>query len=111
MSVKITNSEQTDNSTDHLRSLIRKCPDIPAEICEAQFTRVIERKIDRPLLQLFTEDGQDPSCPTMQHRIDVLSSYLDRTLICVLIRLPGVAYTIEIDPEEDRLVHWEWHPA
>ena len=111
MSVNLTKSERTDNSTDHLRELIKKCPDIPAEVSDAQFSRVIERKIDRPFLQLFTENGQDSLSPTMQRRLDVLSSYLDQTLICVMIRLPGVAYTIEIDPKEDRLVHWEWHPA
>ena len=111
MSVNVTKSEQTENSTDHLRELLRKCPDIPPEISEAQFTQVIERKIDKPFLQLFTDNGDDALSPTMQQRLDVLSAYLGRTLICVLIRLPGVAYTIEIDPEEDRLVHWEWHPA
>jgi uncharacterized protein YqeY len=111
MSANLTNSKQQDDSTDYLRSLIKKCPDIPAEIGEAQFTRVIERKIDQPFLQLFTENGQESLSPTMQQRLDVLSAYLDQTLICVMIRLPGVSYTIEIDPKEDRLVHWEWHPA
>lgn len=111
MSANLKKSERSEKSTDHLRDLISKCPDIPAEISQAKFARVIEREIDRRFLELFTENEQEPMSPTMQRRLDVLSSYLGQTLICVMIRLPGVAYTIEIDPEQDRLVHWEWHPA
>ena len=29
-------------------------------------------------------------------------------LICVFIRLPGVIYTIEIDPGTEEVIHWEW---
>ena len=64
MSVNLTNSEQTDNSTDHLRELIRKCPDIPAEISEADFAQVIERKIDKPFLQLFTDNDEESASAT-----------------------------------------------
>jgi hypothetical protein len=37
-----------------------------------------------------------------------LSQYLDKTLICIYIRLPGVHYTIEIDPKMNRVIYWEW---
>ena len=97
----------------HLRALIIRCTDIPAEISEAKFARVDERKIDESLLRLLTErfesESDDEAMATARkRRFEALSPYLDRNLICVLILLPGVRYTIEIDPVDDRIVHWEW---
>ncbi len=112
----VDESEQNESWMPHLRALIKNCSAIPAEISEAKFSRVVERKIDERLLRYLTENG-DHECgdeelpPETQRRLQALSPYLDRTLICILIRLPGVNYTIEIDPTNDRIVHWEWQAA
>ena len=99
--------------TRHLRMLIRNCTDIPSEISEVKFARVDERKIDELLLRKLTEHcesdkSDDAAISTRKRRSEALSPYIDWTLICVSIVLPGVRYTIEIDPEDDRIVHWEW---
>ena len=99
--------------TRHLRALIRNCTDIPSEISEVKFARVDERKIDELLLRKLTEhcesdSSDDAAISTRKRRSEALSPYLDRTLICVSIVLPGVRYTIEIDPADDRVIHWEW---
>ena len=106
-------SEQNESWTRHLRALIKNCKAIPSEISEAKFSRVVERKIDESLLRYLTENGDPDSsdeelAPATKRRLEALSPYLDRTLICIQIRLPGVNYTIEIDPKNDRIVHWEW---
>ncbi len=106
-------SKKNASWTGHLRMLIRNCTDIPSEISEVKFARVDERKIDETLLRKLTEhcdldSGDDSAASTRKRRSEALSPYLDRTLICVSIVLPGVRYTIEIDPEDDRIVHWEW---
>ena len=123
MSINYKESEQTvdDSERDeswmrHLRTLIKNCKAIPSEISEAKFSRVVERKIDESLLHYLTENGHPDSgeeelAPETRRRLEALSPYLDRTLICILIRLSGVHYTIEIDPTNDRIVHWEWQAA
>ena len=112
----VDESEQNESWMRHLRALIKNCTAIPSEISEAKFSRVVERKIDESLLRYLTdngdhENGDEELAPETQCRLQALSPYLDRTLICVLIRLPGVHYTIEIDPTDDRVVHWEWQAA
>jgi len=96
--------------------MISDCDDIPSAVSEASFNRVDERQIDDSFLQLLTEywakcTSNDAMAATIKRRIDALSPYLGRTLVCVLIRLPGVSYTIEIDPTAERIVHWEWQSA
>ena len=88
----------------------RSCPGVPADVGEARFARVDERRIDSSLLQFLNEKNEETDSATMQRRFEVLSTYLDKSLICVMIRLPGVCYTFEIDPAQDRIVHWEWRP-
>ena len=110
MSVSQETNERPGIWHERLRALIRNCPEIPADVGEARFARVDERRIDKSLLQFLKEKNEETDSVTMQRRFEILSTYLDRSLICVLIRLPGVCYTIEVDPEEDCIVHWEWRP-
>ena len=37
-----------------------------------------------------------------------MNNFLDQRLTCVCIRLPGIVYTIEIDPRAEKVIHWEW---
>jgi len=99
-----------------LRSIIRACTDIPRQVREAQFTRVDERVIDASLLRILAEHyvpgvNDNAQAAKRGRRAAALSPYLGKVLVCVLIVLPGVRYTIEIDMDEERVVHWEWQPG
>ena len=107
---------QGDCSEDRLRSIITDCADIPEQVREARFTRIDERGIDESLLGFLTQNfksGVDDSVQAarLKRRADALSPYLGKTLACVLIMLPGVRYTIEVDCCASRVVHWEWQPG
>lgn len=101
---------------DCLRAMIEKCTDIPPQVRKAELARVDERVLDDSLFRFLTQHvppGSDDTARSaaIQRRAEALSPYLGRTLVCVLITLPGVRYTIEVDPDEERVVHWEWQPG
>ena len=107
------NSQWHASETLDIRAIIQECSELPPDVTRAELTRVDERIIDRRLLSFLV--GQ--SAPAHHEsgwlvrqrcRKDALSPYLGRVLICVFIRLPGIHYTIEVDPELQRVVHWEW---
>jgi len=55
------------------------------------------------------EDGQDSeSALRVKRRAKSLTPCLRLRLPCVFIRLPGPHYTVEIDPDNDKIVRWEW---
>lgn len=108
--------EQGGCSEDRLRTIITACADIPAPVREARFTRIDERVIDESLLTFLTEHftsglDDDVQSARIRRRAEALSPYLGKTLACVLIVLPGVRYTIEVDCCAGRVVHWEWQPG
>ncbi len=99
-----------------LRTIIQDCPELPCEVKIAEFTYVEERVIDETLLHRLssyqaTDDGPPDWVIRLRRRREALSSYLGKDLVCVLIRLPGVQYTIEVDPVSQNVVHWEWQVA
>ena len=99
-----------------LRSIIAGCADIPPQVREAPFTRVDERVIDDALLRFLTQyamPGVDDELQAarLKRRAEALTPYLGKTLVCVLIMLPGVRYTIEVECGEERVAHWEWQPG
>jgi len=72
--------------------------------------------IDASLLQFLTEHGTPgvndlTQAARRERRAAALSPYVGKVLVCVLIMLPGVKYTIEVDADEERVVHWEWQPG
>ena len=96
-----------------IRAIIQGCIELPADVASAEFTCVDERIIDQRLLSFLISEsasqGSDADWVVRQRRRkEALSPYLDRVLICVFILLPGIHYTIEVDPELERVVHWEW---
>ena len=106
-------SNQGSGWRERLRDIIDECKDIPPQVRAAELTRVDERVLDDSLFRFLTQHHaqgpiDDARAAAMRRRAESLSPYLDRSLVCVLITLPGVRYTIEIDPEEERVVHWEW---
>ena len=112
--------QQFDTDTDYLtaepfdpREVIKSFAELPFEVRNAKLTQVEERIIDECLLLRLTNRPSLESSATnmvdrFQSRFESLSGYLGSTLTCVFIRLPGVHYTIEIDPIKRAVVHWEW---
>jgi len=96
-----------------LHALVENCPDIPKQAREADVAHVEDRLFDDSLFRKVTEksgrnttDGSQAD--SLQRRIESLTPFIGRRLVCMVIRLPGVRYTIEIDPIGERIVHWEW---
>jgi hypothetical protein len=99
-----------------LREIVQNCSELPCQVKIAEFTYVEERLIDETLLHRLssyqaTDDGPSEWVIRLRRRREALSSYLGTNLVCVLIRLPGVQYTIEVDPVLQNVVHWEWQVA
>ena len=92
---------------------IRACEALPAEVRNAQFTYIKERRIDRSSLGYLESQsataakGSDLSAQVARRR-QALRPYFGHNLICGYVRLPGVYYTIEVDPKSECVVHWEW---
>lgn len=89
---------------------------LPKDVKTALDFQVFERLMDAEEIARLTDPSrfqQDGSeyVERLQVRRKVLGVYLESTLLCVLIRLPGVTYTIEIDPVAQQIVHWEWQRA
>lgn len=99
-----------------IRGIIRECIELPPDVSSAEFTRVDERLVDQQLLSILCSESTEESDEVervvrQQCRERALKPYLGKNLICVFIRLPGVHYTIEIDPESEYVVHWEWQTS
>ena len=96
-----------------LRTIVQDCPELPCEVKIAEFTYVEKRLIDETLIHRLssyqaTDSDPSDSAIRLRRRGEALLSFLGKDLICVFIRMPGVQYTIEIDPEQRSIVHWEW---
>ena len=86
---------------------------LPKEVKTARIAYTNERLINETEISRLTEptllEKDDPKyIERLRKRRKALSDYLESSLICVLIRLPGVCYTIEIDPVSQSIAHWEW---
>lgn len=110
--VERLNDEGVDGQLD-IRAILESCKFLPAVVAQANLTSVVERIVDQRLLDALTSESACPDSGSdwngrSKRREEALSRYLGSVLICVFIRLPGVHYTIEIDPEIGRVVHCEW---
>lgn len=108
--------ESRESRDDRLREIILTTSKIPEAVAISEFTRVDERTFDEALFRILTDRHPGASISAtspriVERRADALYPYIGRTLTCILISLPGVRYTVEIDPLEKRVVHWEWHPV
>lgn len=102
-----------ENRTLDLRSIVKESIDLPAEVLSADFSHIHDRVLDQTVYSgLTTPSSSETETPEWNERYhqrrEALTPYLDKRLICVCIRLPGVLYTIEIDPGTDEVIHWEW---
>lgn len=96
-----------------IRGILQECAGLPSDVANAELTSVTERVLNQPLLanllDPFTANTDDPDWDDRRcRRKGALTPYVGSVLLCVFIRLPGVHYTIEIDPELERVVYWEW---
>ena len=96
--------------------VIRHFGELPQAVRNTPFSRVDRRTLDHELFtQLITQapppDSELGWSSRILKREETLFPYLGKVLVCVLIRLPGVEYTVEIDPVKQAIVHWEWQSA
>ena len=102
-------------SESKIRQIIAGCREIPVGIQRAKLTCVNERVLDQTLFRSLASQSR-PGSPEgdwtarLNHRKQNLHKHIGSHLTCVFIRLPGVHYTIEIDPNAASVVHWEWQP-
>ena len=74
--------------------------------------RILNADLYRSILaQKKTSGTDDEWTARLERRRKNLQKFVGHRLICVLMRLPGVHYTIEIDPSHFSVVHWEWQPV
>ena len=106
-------SDYLESEPLDIRAIIQECVELPADVTSAELTCVVERILDKQLFSFLISESASQSNDAnwvvrQQRRKEALSPYLNRVLICVFILLPGIHYTIEVDPELERIVHWEW---
>lgn len=106
-------SETESDAELDIQVILESCPRLLANLRSAQLTHIEERVIDESLLSRLTnscslEEINDESRFRLRKRQKALSPYLGSILACVFIRVPGGHYTIEIDPVDRLVVHWEW---
>ena len=102
-----------ENRTLDLRTIIEKSIALPAEVLRADFSHIHDRILDQTVYSSLTTPSSSETetlewSDRCHRRRGALTPYLDKRLICVCIRLPGVVYTIEIDPGAEEVIHWEW---
>lgn len=110
--VERLNDERVDEPLD-IRAILASCKVLPTVVAQARLTSVVERVVDQQLVDSLTSGSACADSTSEWHgrskrREVALSRYLGQVLICVFIRLPGIHYTIEIDPDVGRVIHCEW---
>ena len=89
---------------------------LPQIVRTSPVSQMFERLIDANEISRLTELGPNEKdnaerIERLRIRREALTKHLGSSLTCVLVRLPGVLYTIEIDPINWSIVHWEWQQA
>ncbi len=105
-----------ENRSLDIRSIVKESIDLPAEILRADFSHIHDRILDQKTISdLINPPATDTTTVESEKRYlrrkEALVPYLDKRLVCVCFRLPGIMYTIEVDPEAEEVVHWEWQSA
>ena len=94
-----------------LRSILAGSRKLPPAVVESRFARICDRVLDEKITAALTDPDQCPqedASKRCERRKKALTPYLGKRLVCVLINLPGVMYTIEIEPASEEVIHWEW---
>ena len=103
------NSELADSFG--IESALRNS-NLPHFVKTLPISQLFERFMDaNEILRLtelgFNEKDNAERIERLRIRREALRKHQGSTLTCVLIRLAGVLYTIEIDPVNWSIVHWE----
>ena len=106
-------SDGYDDVGAEVCAIIQQFDELPKIIRMAEISGIVERRVDQRLIdtvqpRIGVGDGYSSR---LHLRKACLLPYLGRRLTCVLIRLPSVQYTIEIDRKKGQVVHWEWQPV
>lgn len=111
-------SDGYDDVSAEVCAIIQQFDELPKIIRMAEISGIVERRIDRQLLDTMEQDTMEMRAPvgitggnSARVRKASLLPYLGRRLTRVLIRLPSIQYTIEIDRKKGQVVHWEWRPV
>lgn len=98
-----------------IESIVRKSAQLPQVVRSAEITKTYERlmddnELDRVTNPLSIGANDDGEIDRLTKRRKVLRAKLGSYLTCVVVQLPGICYTIEIDENSSTVVHWEWKP-
>ena len=96
-----------------LRYAIRGFEELPEFVRHANPPHVTERLLDSNLFNAIVSQTPNSAADRdwtdrLQRRHKALLPHIDKMLTSVFIRLPGVHYTIEVDPVAGEVVYWEW---
>lgn len=102
-----------DLNEPELRDIIGQFGELPDAVLQVQFTHTNGRILDDyafavATCQLKMQGSDEDWAMRLRRRSTSLAQYIGQYLICVFVRLPGIHYTIEVDPDARRVVHWEW---
>lgn len=107
-----TCTPQTTMREADLSAIIRRHGEIPTAVVAAGISHRLDRMLSPALFDAITTQpkisGTDAAWAKRLHRRKArLKRFVGRRLVCAFIRVPGVHYTIEIDPDSQNVVHWE----
>ncbi len=105
-----------DDDVFDLRAIIQQFDELPESVRDAEIARIDGRPLDKNLFTQLISQSPPPNSELgwstrILKREESLLPYLGQVLFCILIRLPGVQYTVEVDPVTKTVVHWEWQPV
>ena len=95
---------------DGLRSIMSASAKLPPTVIAARFSKIYDRILDNQTIAAVTDPSsfaQEDADERCRQRKEALVPYEGKRLVCVVISLPGVFYTVEIDPSLRKVVHWE----
>ena len=85
---------------------------MPESVRASRISYLKRRLLTSELLEELCSTIAQPPDDNLHQRISkrrlALQAYVGRYLLCAVISQPGIVYTIEIDPADGQLVHWEW---
>ena len=100
-----------ESDVDDLRLIMAASTKLPPAVIAANFSRVCDRVLDAESIEALADPVsclQADAVERCRARRKALTAYSGKRLICVLINLPGIVYTVEIDPFLQKVIHWEY---
>ena len=100
----------TDTNEEYLRSIMAASGTLPPTVVAAGFSKIYDRILDNQTIASLTNPSsyaQEDADQRCRQRKKALIPYGGKRLICVVVSLPGIIYTVEIDPCLRKVIHWE----